>query len=388
MSTEDCEGHSGMYYSGTTLANTNLVSRTAEAVGRSSENSSTREHLESAEFQESSPAHEQTSSDSLSAIRRSYQVRNISSKATNIILASWRRGTQKQYITHIKKWLSFCDKKQINSVCADVNYVLDFLTEQFESGCGYSSVNTARCALSAIGLIKDGFAIGAHPIVIRFMKGIFNLKPVKARYCETWDVDKVLLYLRRLSPVVKLSLKMLSLKLAMLLALTLASRTQSIHLLSISNIQKGYDTYTLHYSDLLKQTRLGKSNPVATLKAYPVDRRLCVIYTLKEYLKRTECIRGSKTCLFLSYVKPHNNVSRDTISRWLRTVMSNAGIDCNKFKTHSIRSASTSKAKQQFVPIDQILKVAGWSNTKTFGTYYDKPVAADQNSFSEAVLRL
>ena len=126
----------------------------------------------------------------------------------------------------------------------------------------------ARCALSAIGLIKDGFAIGAHPIVIRFMKGIFNLKPVKAPYCETWDVDKVMLYLRTLSSVVKLSLKMLSLKLAMLLALTLASRTQSIHLLSISNIQKGYDTHTLHYSDLLKQTRPGKSNPVATLKAY------------------------------------------------------------------------------------------------------------------------
>ena len=39
--------------------------------------------------------------------------------------------------------------------------------------------------------------------------------------------------------------------------------------------------------------------------------------------------------------------------------MSNAGIDCYKFKTHSIRSASTSKAKQQFVPIDQILNVAG-----------------------------
>ena len=240
------------------LANTNLVSRTAEAVGRSSENSSTRGHLESAEFQESSPAHEQTSSDSLSAIRRSYQVRNNSSKATNIILASWRRGTQKQYITHSEKWLSFCDKKntQINSVCADVNYVLDFLTEQFESGCGYSSVNTTRCALSAIGLIKDGFAIGAHPIVIRFMEGIFNLKPVKARYFETWDVDKVLLDLRTLS------LKMLSLKLAMLLALTLASRTQSIHLLGISNMQKGYDTYTLHYSDLSKQTRPGKVIPL------------------------------------------------------------------------------------------------------------------------------
>ena len=68
--------------------------------------------------------------------------------------------------------------------------------------------------------------------------------------------------------------------------------------------------------------------------------------------------------------------------------MNNAGIDCNKFKTHSIRSAAASKAKLQFVPIDQILKVTGWSNTKTFGTYYDKLVKVDQNCFSEAVLRL
>ena len=60
----------------------------------------------------------------------------------------------------------------------------------------------------------------------------------------------------------------------------------------------------------------------------------------------------------------------------------------HNLKTHSIRSASVTKAKCQFVPIDQILKVAGWSNTKTFGTYYDKPVKADMNSFSEAVLKL
>ena len=220
------------------------------------------------------------------------------------------------------------------------------------------------------------------------MKGIFNLKPTKARYCEIWDVNKVLLYLQRLSPVAKLSLKMLTFKLAMLIALTLASRTQSIHLLNISNMKKGYDTYTLQYSDLLKQTKPGRNNPVAVLKAYPVDRRLCVIFTLKEYLKRTEKIRNDRTCLFISYVKPHNAVSRDTVSRWLRTVMSNAGIDCAKFKTHSIRSASVSKAKLQFVPIDQIIKVAGWSNTKTFGTYYDKPVNVEKNSFSDAVLRL
>ena len=106
-----------------------------------------------------------------------------------------------------------------------MNTVLEFLTEQFESGCGYSSLNTARCALSAIGIVRDGFAIGSHPIIIRFMKGVFNLKPTRARYSEIWDVNKVLLYLQSLSPIAKLSLKMLTLKLAMLIALTFASRT-------------------------------------------------------------------------------------------------------------------------------------------------------------------
>ena len=69
------------------------------------------------------------------------------------------------------------------------------------------------------------------------------------------------------------------------MSLPLASRMQSIHLLDIRNMKKGYDTYTLFYRDLLKQSRQGKGNPVAELKAYPRDRRLCVIFALKEYLK-------------------------------------------------------------------------------------------------------
>ena len=199
MFAESRTGPSRMYNSRSTMANSDMVSRAVEDAGRISENSTSREHLESTQRQGSSSSHEQTSSDSMSVIRRSYESRNISNKVTNILLASWRAGTQKQYSTHIKKWFSFCNKKQVDSVHTDVNTVLEFLTEQFESGCGYSSLNTARCALSAISIVTDGFAIGAHPIVIRFIKGVFNLKPTRARYSETWDVNKVLLYLQSLS---------------------------------------------------------------------------------------------------------------------------------------------------------------------------------------------
>lgn len=130
-------------------------------------------------------------------------------------------------------------------------------------------------------------------------------------------------------------------------------------------MSKGYDTYTLHY--MLQQSRPGTSNFLAELKAYhPIDRRLCVTFALKKIVKG-QSIKRNKTCLFVSFIQPQTAVSRDTVSRWLPTVMANSGLDCNTFKTHSIRSAATSKAKGTFVPNDKLMKVADWSNTKRFG---------------------
>ena len=76
----------------------------------------------------------------------------------------------------------------------------------------------------------------------------------------------------------------------------------------------------------------------------------------------------------LGEAKSHKGVSKDTISRWIRAIRTNAGIDMNVFKQHSTRSAATSKALQLCVPIQDVLKQAGWSNQRTFGRFYNKPV--------------
>jgi hypothetical protein len=54
------------------------------------------------------------------------------------------------------------------------------------------------------------------------MKGIFALRPPKPCYVSASDVNAVLMYLRKLSPVKQLTLKDLTLKLTMLMALTQA----------------------------------------------------------------------------------------------------------------------------------------------------------------------
>ena len=90
---------------------------------------------------------------------------------------------------------------------------------------------------------------------------------------------------------------------------------------------------------------------------------------------------------FISYVKPHGSVSRDTISRWIKTVMCRAGINIKDFGSHSVRSAVTSKASTSAVPITVILAKAGWSRESTFRKFYDKPVLNNNDKFQESILR-
>ena len=64
------------------------------------------------------------------------------------------------------------------------------------------------------------------------MKGIFQEKLPRPKYTEIWDVSIVLSYLQSFSPVDKLSLNELTLKLLVLILLVLGQRGQTVHLLS------------------------------------------------------------------------------------------------------------------------------------------------------------
>ncbi|KAK6181896.1 hypothetical protein SNE40_009674 [Patella caerulea] len=323
---------------------------------------------------QNTPVESKTCSDSLSCIRESLKKHEFSERSTAIIMESWRSKTKGQYSIFIRKWLLYCCEKQISGIQVSLVNVIDFLTKLFDDGAGYSAINTARSSLSAIGLIFDGFLVGKHPMVIRFLKGVFNLRPSLSRSERTWDVNIVLQYLKKLSPVHSISFKNLTLKLAMLIALVTAGRSQTLHLISIDNIHKETDKYILSINGLLKQSRPGSTNQEVELRAYPPDRKLCVVTCLKEYLLRTSDIRKETQFLFISYIKPHKRVSRETISRWIKCVMQMSGIDISVFSSHSTRSASVSKAKENGVPISHLLKIAGWSNSGTFLKYYDKNI--------------
>ena len=191
-------------------------------------------------------------------------------------------------------------------------------------------------------------------------------------------------FLANLHPPSKLTLRELTLKLVMLVSLVSGQRGQSIQLLDINCMSQTETSCTFVITQNVKQSRPGIKQPVNKLEAYSMDDRLCVVTLLKEYLSRTASLTGKHYRLFISSVKPLSPVSRDTISRWVKTTMQQAGIDTTKFKPHSTRAASTSTASRNAVPLENILTAAGWKRDCVFAKYYNKPVG--RKSFSEGAL--
>lgn len=114
-------------------------------------------------------------------------------------------------------------------------------------------------------------------------------------------------------------------------------------------------------------------------RSFEEDKKLCIVTVLTEYVNRTKLTRGSYTQLLLSFCKPSKPVSTDTIARWLKKVLENAGIDINKYGAHSTRAASTSAAKAANVSVKTIMDAAGWANAGTFSKFYDKPISVTES---------
>ncbi len=181
----------------------------------------------------------------------------------------------------------------------------------------------------------------------------------------------LLRFIRSLEPITDISLKQLTYKLICLCALTTGQRAQTLSLFDVRNMTVVNKQVTILITELIKTSKLGKARPVIILSAYPHDKTICVVRTLLEYLRRTKTFRNSQTKLFLSYAAPHKEIGAQTVSRWLKLCLTEAGIDV-MFKSHSFRAASTSAAARKGVPIDFILQTAGWTNSSTFAKFYNR----------------
>ena len=300
--------------------------------------------------------------------------------------ASWK-GTEKSYSSSWNKWCGWCDSREVNPILPTIDNVLDFLTDQFQRGLQYSTLNSYRSALSATIPPIAGIPIGQHPLVTRLLQGMFNSRPPGPRYTSIWNVSVVLQYIiNNLGDSSTLSFRDLSRKTVTLLALSLAARCSELHLIDTRFISFSESGMRFQISGLTKTRRSGPPRQyfVSRLES---NSLLCPVSLTEAYISHTQFLRGEGSLLFLSLRKPHSPVRSATIARWIKSVLQDAGIDTTVFKAHSTRAAATSAAKEKGFSVGDILQTAGWSRSSTFERFYHKPTPS-QSEFNIILVSL
>lgn len=313
--------------------------------------------------------------------REALNLNETPAESIDIIISSLSESLR-QYDIGLKKWWNFCADNLSNPYKISVPLVLKFLTFQYKKGASYGTLN---CFRSAIGKIQ-GSNLADDPRIKSFFKGVYRLKPPKAKYDCTWDPKIVLNYLSKLNFNDDLSLDNLSKKLVTLLALVTGHRIQTLSLIDIRNIMINDDKFEIRISDNIKTSNPRKVQPNLIIPFFRKNSSICPAAALSSYLKKTKILRNEENKLFVAIKKPHEAVGSQTLSRWIKSILSVSGLDTSKFGAYSIRHASTSAAKRS-VNIDLIFKAAGWTEkSQTFAKFYNRPVITNDKSFALAIL--
>ena len=236
-----------------------------------------------------------------------FQTRNLQTRrlrtSTRSICLNKSKIYQKRYKIYLGKWRLYCNSRKVDPVDPRLGEGLDFLAQFYDEGRQYSAINTARSALSTIVNFNGQISFGKYPLVCRFLKGIFELRPALPRYVDTWDVGVVLQYLKHLSKLESISLKQLTYKLNMMLMLLSGQRTQTLTLLDINHINITDNCCIFHVKECVKQTRPVTRQSTIEIAKYPQDTNLCIKSVLIKCLEKTKDKRGTKTRLLISFVK-------------------------------------------------------------------------------------
>ena len=167
--------------------------------------------------------------------------------------------------------------------------------------------------------------------------------------------------------------------------LTIGQRGQTLMASRVDHKDLRVSRAVLWLSTTLKTSKPNFYQALLDIKAFPGDRPISPFTYPKEDLRRTVKLRQTKQ-LLIQLRQPHTAISRDTFRRWTQETLSAAGIDMDRFKSHSTRSASTSWAAHKDVSVDKIMAAAGWRSSNMFAQFYKRPITDRSKDFDWALL--
>ena len=223
------------------------------------------------------------------------------------------------------------------------------------------------------------------------MKSIFNRNPPipKRPRLITWNVDIALDFLQQWDDNQKLQLNDLAGKISLLILLSTMCRISDVAQLDMATSTATDSGREFHLQNPTKcftenNMAFGGTNLQTLILRKFEESKLCPVSAINTYIARTSCFRGETSKLFVIVHDRPRGATIQTISQWTKKILCRAGLD--KFTIHSGRAASASCALLLGMPIDSILRHAGWRSKSTFVRRYLKtPMTevTDRHGFSK-----
>ncbi len=259
-----------------------------------------------------------------------------------------------------------------------------------------STIKVYVASIAAFHAPIAGRSVGRDSAVIQFLRSARRMNPPRPRTVPRWDLPIVLRALKGppFEPLQSSSLRVLSLKNALLLALMSVKRIGDLQALSVNpaclefgpNDSKvilkprlGYVPRVLSTLFRAQVLELSVLSPTGSQKSL-----LGPVRALKLYIERSASYRKSKQ-LFVGFgnCAKGGPVTKKRISGWLMDAIplaySYLGLQCPiGVRAHSTRGIASSWAWSSGVSISDICEAAGWSSPSTFVRFFNLDVPALQ----------
>ncbi len=296
--------------------------------------------------------------------------------------------------TYALKWSLFatwCSSRREDPRRCTIGVVLSFLQERLERRLSPSTLKVYVAAIAAHHDAVDGRSLGKHDLIVRFLKGARRMNPSRPPLVPSWDLSIVLAGLQRgpFEPLDSVELKFLSLKTALLTALTSIKRVGDLQAFSVSEECLVFGPV---YSHVVLRPRPGYVPKVPTtpfcdqvvnLQALPSEEAdpalalLCPVRALRIYVTRTRSVRSSEQ-LFVCHGGQQigKAVSKQRLAHWIVEAVALAyqsqGEPCPLgVRAHSTRSVASSHALAHGASLADICRAAGWATPNTFARFYN-----------------
>ena len=333
-------------------------------------------------------------SDCMANFIKSYTEAGLSSKAAAIAGEARRPSTRLTYNSCIRKYFKWCRQAAINPHSASLGQVCDFLTAVLkEEGATAHSVRSCRTAVAAVHHgFGEGNTVSNSPAIQDLIKGMFHQRPPTKSLVPSWDLPTALRFWAEppFEPLHQANLMDLTRKTVFLVAAACGRRVSEIQALSVAENHIRWSSNAVHL--LPRAGFLAKNQTLDFIPKHIIlpDLRKasgspdcgpwCPVQALKFYINRTAPYRGEVDSSFLTVNKPIKKASKQTMSRWIVSVIKESisvedlKLTDSRIRAHDVRSQAGAWALYKGCSIQDIMEAQGWSSPTTFQNVYLKDV--------------